>query len=63
MSESQSAMHLRTFSFVWHSPEVLKEVEALDRLAEGISNISSMLAVFSAETQAVVSSKAKLGGS
>ena len=63
MSESQFAMHSRTFSFVWHSPEVLKEVEALDRLAEGMSNISSMLAVFSAETRAVVSSKAKFGGS
>eukprot|EP00957_Ditylum_brightwellii_P051198 3881368-Ditylum_brightwellii.AAC.1 len=39
------------------------DVEALDCLAEGISNISSMLAVFSAETQAVVSYSTKFGGS
>eukprot|EP00957_Ditylum_brightwellii_P131331 10016908-Ditylum_brightwellii.AAC.1 len=42
---------------------MLIDVNALDLLATGMSNISSMLAVFPAEMHAVVSSSAKLGGS
>eukprot|EP00957_Ditylum_brightwellii_P104949 7999231-Ditylum_brightwellii.AAC.1 len=49
MSDSQLAVKLRTFSFDVQNPEMLMDVEALDLLA--------------IETQAVVSSSAKLGGS
>eukprot|EP00957_Ditylum_brightwellii_P140837 10728167-Ditylum_brightwellii.AAC.1 len=63
MSDSQLAMHSRTFSFIWNRPEVFIDVNAFDHLVVGISNIASMLAVFPAETQAVVSSRAKFGRS
>eukprot|EP00957_Ditylum_brightwellii_P063742 4836776-Ditylum_brightwellii.AAC.1 len=63
MSDRKLDLQLRTLSFVCHSPEGFIDVKALDYFAVGISSISSMLVVFPAEIQTVVSFRAKFGGS